>query len=184
VVSQSSLLVDCSNLNIPLSDLLTSSENSNITNFNALGAAATTITAAVSGVDSNVQVVNTNVSKLTTTYSSVYANSVTNTGQIVLAAAAPGRLMAINVASRSSNPCAVGVYDKSAVAPVASDTPIFTMVLDPSTPTATLNFGPGGIDFTSGLGLRAQCNASDFNINENVALGAEIVACSLVYVLD
>jgi hypothetical protein len=179
--NQSSLLVNVSNINVPLSDIATLIDNSNVTNITGLGAVAT----AVNNVDTRLSQVDSNLAIYNARQTSVFSNSVTQIGQILVPSPiSNGRLLSVNVASASANQVVVGLYPQGATAPLPGDTPFHVIYLDNTVTTLTQNFGPGGIAFSNGIGIRAQTVSGKFDIFSNSAVAADAVACSITYTTE
>jgi hypothetical protein len=177
-------LVDVSNINVPLSDIATLIDNSNVTNITGLGAVATAVNnvdTATQNVDSNVQVVAQQLALLNAPQSSVYSNSITQIGAILVPS--PCKVYTLNLGTASANQTVLGLYNKSAIAPTEADTPLHVVCCDNTTTSITLNFGPGGLGpFTSGLAVRAQTTSGSFDIFSNGSVATNAVACSITYV--
>ena len=172
--------LDGVNANLALLGITTLNVDSNIqVNGNKLDA-----------IDSNVQAVNTTLQGTLSTKNvdyttSVYANSVTQVGQILVSSPiSNGRIKTVLCASRTTDPIVFGIYDTGAIAPTASDTPILVIPMDAGTATMCYHFGDAGVTFNNGLGVRCQDNSGNFNINENNAVSSEVNVMSIVYSVD
>ena len=180
--ASSGLQTYSANVDIPLSSGLS-----------AVTTAVNNVDTATQNVDSNVQVVAEKVESLAANLdvynarqTSVYSNSITQIGQILVPSPiSGGRVLSINAATASANQTAIGLYDTGAIAPTEASMPFHTIYLDNTTTSITHNFGPGGIAFNNGIGVRAQTVSGQFTlVGSNSGVAADTVVLSLTYTTE